>query len=115
MLAAADSAGIVLSSGDYRPYGSQVLRTPERGPGYTGHVNDVDSGLAYMQARYYDPQVGRMLSPDPHGITAANIRTFNRFAYANGRPIKNVGPDGRVVVVAGGSSDMRAFRAWPVA
>ncbi|WP_425502759.1 RHS repeat-associated core domain-containing protein [Pinirhizobacter soli] len=32
------------------------------GPSYTGHVADTDSGLVYMQARYYEPQLGRFLS-----------------------------------------------------
>lgn len=110
VLAKADSAGNVISTSDYRPYGSQALGAPEQGPGYTGHVNDVDSGLVYMQARYYDPEVGRMLSPDPNGVAAANVYTFNRFAYANNSPINNIDPDGRVVVVAGAPSNVRAFQ-----
>lgn len=36
--------------------------------GFTGHVNDWDSGLGYMQQRYYDPVAWRFLSTDwPHG------------------------------------------------
>jgi RHS repeat-associated protein len=33
--------------------------------GYTGHVNDPELGLTYMQARYYDPIAARFLSGDP--------------------------------------------------
>ncbi|WP_111979301.1 RHS repeat-associated core domain-containing protein [Algibacillus agarilyticus] len=60
--------------------------------GYTGHVKD-DSGLVYMQARYYDPVIGRFLSNDPVGYS--NVHNFNRYAYANNNPYKFVDPDGR--------------------
>ncbi|WP_158272664.1 RHS repeat-associated core domain-containing protein [Luteibacter sp. OK325] len=96
-LATADAAGNVLSTSDYRPYGGQVLGSPQTGPGYTGHVNDPDSGLVYMQARYYDPSTGRFLSVDPVGPNAGNRYNFNRYAYANNNPIVNIDPDGRSV------------------
>src|SRR5579875_2235787 len=82
VLAKADSAGNLISTADYRPYGSQALGTPEQGPGYTGHVNDVDSGLVYMQARYYDPEIGRFLSTDPASTTPGSLVAFNRYVYA---------------------------------
>ena len=36
--------------------------------GFTGHIRDTDTGLTYMQARYYDPVIGRFLSNDPVGF-----------------------------------------------
>jgi uncharacterized protein RhaS with RHS repeats len=47
----------------------------------------------YMQARYYDPVIGRFYSNDPVGFT--NVHTFNRYAYANNNPYKYIDPDGR--------------------
>jgi RHS repeat-associated protein len=41
------------------------------------------------EARFYDPIAGRFLSTDP--VTA----NFNRYAYANNNPYKNIDPDGR--------------------
>lgn len=95
VLATADAAGVVLSIADYRPYGAQALGSPAPGPGYTGHVNDSDSGLVYMQQRYYDPSVGRFLSVDPVEPEQADVFSFNRFVYAKSNPIANVDPDGR--------------------
>jgi RHS repeat-associated protein len=95
VLAKADASGNILSSADYRPYGTQALGTPEQGPGYTGHVNDVDSGLVYMQARYYDPSVGRFVNVDPVSGAAGNVTSQNRYAYALDNPVINVDPDGR--------------------
>lgn len=50
-LAEADTNGNITATFDYRPYGAQALGTPPNGPGYTGHMNDPDTGLVYMQAR----------------------------------------------------------------
>jgi RHS repeat-associated protein len=97
-LATADTSGNILTSSDYRPYGVQALGLPEAGPGYTGHVNDPGSGLVYMQARYYDPVVGRFLSVDPDLVSAGNVLAMSRFSYGNNNPIGNVDPDGRQTV-----------------
>ena len=71
------------------------VATTEDTPGYTGHLEDDDLQLTYMQARYYDPVIGRFYSNDPVGFT--NVHTFNRYAYANNNPYKYVDPDGREV------------------
>jgi len=94
-LAEADVNGNITATFDYAPYGSQALGTPPNGPGYTGHVNDPDTGLVYMQARYYDPSTGRFLSTDPANPSAGNAFNFNRYAYANNNPIANIDPNGR--------------------
>jgi RHS repeat-associated protein len=94
VLATTDANGNLLSSADYRPYGQQVLGQPEAGPGYTGHVNDTDSGLIYMQARYYDASLGRFLSTDKKEREAGSLFVFGRYSYANGNPILNIDPDG---------------------
>ena len=94
-LAEADANGNITATFDYKPYGSQALGSPPTGPGYTGHVNDPDTGLVYMQARYYDPIVGRFLSLDPIPPSAGNIYNFSRFSYANNNPAVNIDSDGR--------------------
>ena len=66
--------------------------------GTAGHVEDQYDGrlLVYMQARHYDPELGRFLSIDPVGFSASNPQSFNRYAYANSNPIVFVDPDGRL-------------------
>jgi RHS repeat-associated protein len=95
-LAEANASGTITATFDYAPYGSIALGTVPNGPGYTGHVNDPDTGLVYMQARYYDPSVGRFLSTDPVTPTAGNAFNFSRYAYANNNPVMNMDPDGRL-------------------
>jgi len=94
-LAEANASGTVTATFDYRPYGSQALGTAPNGIGYTGHVNDPESGFVYMQQRYYDPGVGRFLSVDPVGPSPGGGFNFNRYLYTNGNPVTKVDPDGK--------------------
>lgn len=109
-LAEADANGNIIATFDYRPYGAQALGTPPAGPGYTGHVNDPDTGLVYMQARYFDPEVGRFLSVDPIGPTAGDGYNFNRFSYANDNPVNNLDKDGRVVISTNAANNAEIAR-----
>jgi RHS repeat-associated protein len=70
----------------------------EPGIGFTGHVNDGDTGLVYMQQRYYDPVAGRMLSIDPVLADSNTGSSFNRYTYANNNPYMYIDPDGREAV-----------------
>ena len=74
-----------------RPFGDSI-ETPKDDVGYTGHKFDTDLDLSYMQARYYDPVIGRFYSDDPVGFR--DVHSFNRYAYANNNPYKYTDPDG---------------------
>ena len=100
-LAETDASGNITATFEYTPYGTyapQGTSTPgaaPKGPGYTGHVNDAETNLVYMQARYYEPATGRFLSIDPIGLSASNSFTFNRYAYADNNPALNFDPNGK--------------------
>ena len=95
VLATTDAAGNVITNVNYRPYGQQASGDPASGPAYTGHVADDDSGLIYMQARYYDSLSGRFLSVDPEPAAPGDTWLSNRYTYANDNPVRYVDPDGR--------------------
>jgi RHS repeat-associated protein len=97
VLARADASGAIIATYDYAPYGTAVasMSPAPNGPGYTGHVNDPDTGLVYMQARYYDPGRGGFLSVDPVTPSPGNLFNFNRYDYANDNPYRFTDPDGR--------------------
>ncbi|MDB5959823.1 MAG: repeat-associated core domain protein [Massilia sp.] len=99
-VARSDSTGTVISRTQYEPYGRTVTGVMPT-IGFTGHVNDADTGLVYMQQRYYDPEAGRFLSVDPVTTDASTGSSFNRYAYANNSPYKYVDPDGRNWALAG--------------
>ncbi|WP_301773842.1 RHS repeat-associated core domain-containing protein [Pseudidiomarina terrestris] len=94
------------ANGDYTDYyylGREMVArygdsTQSDAPGYTGHVEDDDLGLVYVQQRYYAANIGRFYSNDPVGsvghLNQGNIQGFNRYAYANNNPYKYTDPNG---------------------
>ena len=73
--------------------------------GYTGHKFDKTLGLSYMQARYYDPVIGRFYGNDPvdvlgHMGNEEGIKGFNRYSYAVNNPYKYTDPNGESIVHA---------------
>lgn len=69
--------------------------------GFTGHIKDSATGLNYIQARYYDPVMGRFLSVDPVTfMETGKPGMFNRYAYTLNDPVNKVDPDGETLVHA---------------
>lgn len=90
-----DATGVEVHGKAYRPYGeiiseSGTLAYEPRG--FTGQRHDV-SGLVYMHARYYDPQLGRFISPDllTDGEDTVGL---NRYAYCHNDPINHTDLEG---------------------
>jgi RHS repeat-associated protein len=53
--------------------------------------------LDYMHARFYNPLIGRFLSPDPSGTSLSNPGTLtNRYAYTSNNPLNRIDPTGRI-------------------
>ena len=69
------------------------------GRGYTGHEHLPEYGLIHMNARLYDPQTGRFLSPDPYVQDPANTQSYNRYAYALNNPLRYIDPSGELVYI----------------
>ncbi|GHU66083.1 hypothetical protein FACS1894123_12070 [Bacteroidia bacterium] len=62
--------------------------------GYAGHEHLTRFGLVNMNARLYDPAVGRFLSPDPYVQMPDFSQNFNRYSYALNNPLKYTDPSG---------------------
>ncbi len=96
-LMATDAAGVVLWKENYRPYGSKhnnAAGSNANAIGFAGRPHDASSGLSYMDARYYDPVLGRFLGVDPAPMNPESVHGINRYAYANNNPARYVDPDG---------------------
>ena len=57
---------------------------------YRGYVYDQETGLYYLQSRYYDPEIGRFISSDVLVSTGQGLLGNNMFAYCNNNPINFV-------------------------
>ncbi|WP_161677924.1 RHS repeat-associated core domain-containing protein [Pannonibacter tanglangensis] len=62
--------------------------------------DDPETGLTYLNARYYDPILARFVSPDWFDPTQQGVGT-NRYAYAANNPILFKDPSGNDSFVSG--------------
>ncbi|MDE7128200.1 MAG: hypothetical protein K2O58_09990 [Bacteroidales bacterium] len=100
--------GGLVAEYSYDPWGR--LRDPETqeiyrpgeepelflGRGYTGHEHLPWFGLINMNARLYDPLLGRFLSPDPYVQMPDFTQNFNRYSYCLNNPLAYVDESGEI-------------------
>src|SRR3989344_5652766 len=111
-----DEKGAPIQIQDYKTFGSQDLNdtsgTYDSSRKYIGQEFDQDTGLLYLNARYYNPAIGRFLSQDPvfwaigdekevRRLTGKsqqeilmNPQNLNSYSYANNNPVTNSDPSG---------------------
>ena len=102
------SDGTVVAEYSYDPWGR--LRDPQTleiytpgnepslllGRGYTAHEHLDWFGLINMNARLYDPALGRFLSPDPYVQAPDFTQNFNRYSYCLNNPLKYTDKSGEI-------------------
>ena len=54
---------------------------------YRGYVYDRETGLYYLQSRYYNPEWGRFINADNYPSTGQGLLGNNMFAYCNNNPV----------------------------
>ena len=66
---------------------------------YRGYYFDADTGLYYLNSRYYNPQWRRFISPDStEYIDPENVNGLNLYCYCNNDPVNYADPSGNVAV-----------------
>ncbi|MEW6609456.1 MAG: RHS repeat-associated core domain-containing protein [bacterium] len=80
-----DKDGKVVEQYFYYPFGGGG---PVGGPTFTGKELDA-TGLFYFGARYYDPALGRFITPDP-----VQIPGDNPYVYCANNPLRYIDPNG---------------------
>ena len=88
---------VVQSQSDIGNYANHIL--------YRGYYLDRYTGLYYAGARWYDPAIGRWLSPDPllyQGQFDANagFDGYNLYMYCANNPVSNYDPTGNFILTA---------------
>jgi RHS repeat-associated protein len=86
---------------DYGPYGQPLSSNdstspsiyPPQSKGYINQRYDAESGLMYLHARYYDPQLGRFPTGDWWDPIQQGV-DINRYAYAKNDPVNLSDPNG---------------------
>lgn len=110
ILTVTNAAGIVVAEQNFDAWGARrdpntwISLPPQAGyvvdwlsRGYTGHEHLSEFALINMNARLYDPIVGRMLSADNYVSDMFSSQAYNRYTYANNNPLKYTDPTGEIV------------------
>lgn len=106
ILQIADAQGNVVEENSFDAWGrlrnpaTQTVHAPGTEPelmldrGFTGHEHLSFFGLINMNARLYDPVLGRFLSPDPYVQVLDFTQSYNRYMYAMNNPLCYVDRNG---------------------
>ncbi|OGO23027.1 MAG: hypothetical protein A2144_11680 [Chloroflexi bacterium RBG_16_50_9] len=103
-----DADGALVNSIKYTPWGLTRAGDVPTDKKFTGQRLD-GTGLYYYGARYYDPQIGRFISPDTIIPSPANPQSLNRYSYVYNNPLKYTDPSGHEVVIEGMSLSEMAY------
>ena len=64
---------------------------------YRGYYYDEETSLYYLQSRYYNPLIGRFISPDCYVSTGTGLLGYNMYLYCNNNPVMYVDPSGETL------------------
>ena len=96
-----DAWGRLRNPDTHEAYTSDSIPTPILGRGYTGHRHIAGIGLIDMNARLYDPMLGRFLSPDPYIQSPDCPQNYNRYTYCLNNPLRYTDPTGEIIKIEG--------------
>jgi RHS repeat-associated protein len=91
-----DISGARVQLTEYDPWGKVSRSDGNVDPSrrFTGQELDPESGLYYYGARYYDPDLGRFISPDSIVPSVGDPQSHNRYSYTRNNPVKYTDPTG---------------------
>ena len=93
VVALSDSNGDTVQTYEYSIYGQVAASDPNflTNPYlFTGRRFDIETGLYYYRARYYNPYIGRFMQTDPVGYDDG----INWYAYCGNNPLVYTDPSG---------------------
>lgn len=90
-----DANGAIGMAQSYEPYGESLgaFGSQATAYGFAGEWTDA-SGLQYLRARYYAPDLARFTSRDPWQGDSQNPMSYNSWLYAYANPINLTDPSG---------------------
>jgi len=111
-----NAAGLSEQSNSYTPFGDPdttpllATATPEE-RSFIGERYDASTGLLFLNARYYDPDLGRFLQPDWWEVRQQGVGT-NRYAYSLNDPVNLSDPNGNQAGDAAGMGIGILIELW---
>lgn len=96
-----DQNGTATKRSIYKPFGevqewTYDILAADEAKGFIGERYDAGAGLQYLNARYYDPELGMFIQPDWFEVTELGVGT-NRYSYSFNDPVNAYDPGGNEV------------------
>ena len=98
-----DGNGNLYAEYGYDAWGKCTIKTNVSGIAainpfrYRGYYLDDETGLYYLNARYYDPEIGRFISPDSIDyLDPESIGGLNLYEYCDNNPVIGYDPSGNI-------------------
>ena len=80
----------------YTPFGEQIGEATS-GFGYNGEYYNAATGMIYLRARFYEPELNRFSQKDLLRGRATNSETLNRYLHCLNDPVNFVDPSGMIM------------------
>ena len=103
-----DGNGNIVVEYDYSSYGKVEVKKDTVGISkkdhirYKGYIYDEETKRYYLISRYYDPKIGRFISPDSvEYIEPSSISGLNLYVYCGNDPINMYDPSGNFAISIG--------------
>lgn len=108
-----DEDGMINQIIDYYPYGDERINESHgkfvNDYSFTGKERDIQTGLLYYDARYYESSLGRFISIDEWDGDLKDPQTLNKYSYTINNPIKYIDPDGNKVELVTRALDYKSM------
>ncbi len=108
VVAIANNAGTIVARYYYDAWGKLLSYTDTSGVNiatinpirYRSYYYDTETGFYFLQSRYYDPEIGRFISPDDPDFLGADgtLNGYHLFAYCDNNPVIFCDPLGCIAI-----------------
>jgi RHS repeat-associated protein len=96
-----DDGGKIVTQHEYLPFGETWITEGDKknAPKYNSQELDKETGYYFYNARHYDAEIGRFVTPDTVIDGETDTQGWNRYTYTKNNPIIYKDPTGHDVVV----------------
>lgn len=91
-------------SKSYSPFGEPIAEAIS-GFGYNGEYYSTATGMVYLRARFYEPEMNRFSQKDVVRGSVVQPGSLNRYSYVQNDPVNFIDPSGQSLKIVWNSAE----------